>query len=162
MAWDMFTIPCAYPKITMNENTQVAVVPSLAPMISVPSGKGFKQVQSFGQGSAKTIKTSLVEANPELKGKALTKAVNSVLTGEKSLREQLGVAFVQACIQNGKIPDRGEVTKNGAKLIFVNAVEQPDSIDEKLNAMSADEVADMIHKLEALLDSKVEAMEKAS
>jgi hypothetical protein len=147
----------------MNENTQVAVVPSLAPMISVPSGKGFKQVQSFGRGSAKTIKTSLVEANPELKGKALTKAVNSVLTGEKSLREQLGVAFVQACIQNGKIPDRGEVTKNGAKLIFVNAVEpKEESMDEKLNAMSADEVADMIHKLEALLDSKVEAMEKAS
>ena len=131
-------------------------------MISVPSGKGFKQIQNFGTGSAKEIKCSLQSANPDLKGKALQKAVNAVLTGEKSLREQLGVAFTQACIQNGMIPDRGEVTKNGARLIFTKiATPEPETLEEKIETMSADDVMNLIHKLEAALDAKVEAMESA-
>lgn len=148
-------------------NTELATIgldtPSinLPAMVRVPSGKGFKQVQRFGVGSAKDIKETLKAQNPDLKGKALSKAVNNVLTGEKTLREQLGVAFVQACIQNGKVPDRGEVTKNGARLIFVNAapIVEAVSVETDYENMSADDISVLLKKLEGILDTKVNAME---
>lgn len=139
------------------ENTNTSIV--LAPMKNVAAGKGFKQVQNFGQGSAKEIKEALKAANPDLKGRALSRKVNEVLSGEKDLRAQLGVAFVQATIQSGFVPDVGIVGKNTASLKFVRVKEVAEKAEEDYENLSTDEIAALLHKLEAILDAKVLASE---
>jgi glutamate-1-semialdehyde aminotransferase len=149
-----------YRNTTMNENTENTVA-TLTPMVRVKAGKGFKQVQNFGQGSARSLKEAFKAQNPKLSGKALSKMVNETLRGEKSLREQLGAAFLQSCYQNGMILDRGEITKGGAKLVLVNVAPKVEavSVETDYENMSPDEINALLHRLEGLLDSKVAAIE---
>lgn len=93
----------------------------------VKRGKGYVTVQTFTSSlSARDIKAALKGANPKMSGKELAKRVNDTLRGERDVREQLGIAWYQATVQSGYVPDKGEHGKNGAVLRFVRVkAEEP-------------------------------------
>jgi len=101
-------------------NTNTALVPAgaatlpPAKLIKSTDGKIRGTIQHFtGSMSAKEIKESLKASG--LKGKELTKAVNQTLRGEKDLRQQMGLAYMQALYQDGFMPDLGKLNKKGDK-----------------------------------------------
>lgn len=115
----------------------------------VARGKGTVRVQGFSvQGSASQIKAQLKMADPKLSAKALSRKVNEVLRGERAVREQLGMAWLQACYQDGLVPSHGERTKSGAKLVMKSA---PEPIEAP--TVSEELIVEKVSKLEALLKS---------
>jgi hypothetical protein len=92
------------------------------------NGKLTGYVQHFtGSLSAKMLKEALKAKG--VKGKELTKMVNETLRGEKDLRQQIGVACIQAAIQAGYIPDCFEENKAGTKGVF--RMVKPEVVKEK-------------------------------
>ena len=67
------------------------------------NGKVLRHEVVFGKqgGTAAEIKANLRKANPKLKGKALTQAVNNVLSGEKTLRNAVALAIFQKACEDG-------------------------------------------------------------
>lgn len=100
------------------------------------SGKLVGNRYSFAQGkSAKDLKAALKAALKAqgLKGSELTKQVNEVLMGSKTLNQQMGAAFLQHACQEGFIPDMGELRKTTGVLRFVkpSEVKSAPAVDQK-------------------------------
>lgn len=109
-----------------NKNTSVAVInkPQLPAARRVARGKGFVTVQDFAEsGSSSEIKETLLEVNPDMPKKQLKAKVLETLRGEKDLREQVALAWVQCRFQAGDVPDKGEITSGGSCLRLKNAPE---------------------------------------
>jgi hypothetical protein len=135
----------------MNTNTNTAVATTSAastlPALRTrynSAGKVMGSMQYFtGSLSAKEIKAQLKSGG--LSGKALTKAVNETLRGEKDIRQQMLMAYVQAAHQNGFMADVSKANKKGNKLVIemikpegkVSIAEVKDAIDS--GAMSKEE-----------------------
>ena len=115
--------------------------PMMAVEIKGKTGKLLGHQFSFGKGnkSATEIKAELKVANPLMKGKDLTKKVNEVLAGGKSLAEQCGTAFVQAAYQSGFVPDLGQMKRNTAVLRFKKVEAAP-----MARVISEERVAELI------------------
>jgi hypothetical protein len=128
----------------------VRVEPTLPAALDVRRGKGTVSVQKFsGTGRAVDIKAQLKAANPKISSKALGVKVGEVLRGEKPLREQLAVAWVQSRFQAGDVASHGEVTKSGSCLRMVKAPEP--KIAAAVIPETKEGIAEQIAKLQAQL-----------
>lgn len=99
-------------------------------------GKVLGTVQHFtGNRSATDVKLALKASNPKLSGKALAAKVNEVLSGEVDLRQQLGLAWLQAAFQSGWTCDAGVLRKSRGGLNLVRVAKAPEapvkSVEEK-------------------------------
>jgi len=128
-------------------------------MREVARGRGTVLVQGFnGNGqSAGELKAALKLANPKLSAKALSSKVNETLRGERSVREQLGIAWVQACYQDGLVPSHGERTHNGACL-RMKAAPEPQKAEAPAPAIP--ETKEGLESMLKELQAKLAAMTK--
>jgi len=80
----------------------------------------------------------LKRQDSKLKGKALAVKVNEVLRGEVDLRQQLGVAWLQAAFSSGWTCDVGVLRKNrgGLNLVRVEGKAEPAKVTQE-SAMAA-------------------------
>lgn len=134
----------------MNGNTMAVQAPQSEVMIparverKTASGKVVGYTQHFsGTLSAKMIRESL-KANGS-KGKDLTRKVNEVLRGEKDLRNQITVAYIQSKMQQGFVGSCGQENKAGTKVkieLELPTAEAPASVDDQIKAL-ADQKAKM-------------------
>jgi hypothetical protein len=114
------------------------------------AGKMTGYVQHFsGKMAAKDVKEAL-KANG-IKGKELTKRVNETLRGEKDLRQQLGMAWLQAQYQAGYVPDMGKTNKAQDKcsIVLIKAAPKVEVSKEQVDAMTKEERAALIALLTA-------------
>jgi hypothetical protein len=97
-----------------------------------------------------------------LKGKALTEHVNKGLESERAMRVALGTAFVHHAIDQGFLPDHGDVRKRSASLKFVKPSEiKSITVDEVLgsaNKLGDKAKRDLMEKLQAELAPKPETI----
>lgn len=114
----------------MSTTALVAASAGLTQLPATPiigrTGKVLGSVQRFTQnGTAKDVKAALVKADPKLKGKKLAEKVNAVLRGEVDVRQQLGVAWLQAAYAEGYVPDAGvlRTKRGGLNLVRVDSEE---------------------------------------
>lgn len=125
--------------------------PSLPPMVRVARGKGFVDKQDFApSGSATTVKATIKAANPKISSKELCNRVNAVLRGETPLRDQLTVAWVQACIQDGYTGNYGERGHKTACLRMVKVQPEP-AKPEPAKPETVESVSAKIAELTAML-----------
>jgi hypothetical protein len=131
----------------------VPATPTLMAAESVRRGKGYVQVQRFSNtGSASTVKAALKLADPTLSAKALSRKVNETLRGERDVRCQLAVAWVQSRYAAGDVPSHGEVSSGGSVLRMKSAPEAVAVIVQKApEPTSAEDIGAAIAALQAKL-----------
>ena len=129
------------------------VAPTMAPAERVARGKGFISVQRFsGSGSASVVKAQLKAANPKISSKALGRMVLETLRGERDLRSQLAVAWVQGRLAAGDVPSHGEIGSKTSTLKMVHAPEPaPEPKAEPAKPQTAEDIAKAIAELTARL-----------
>lgn len=162
---------------TSNQSAAVAVIdnsalvaaglvqeaPVLLAAESVKRGKGTVQVQRFaGSGSAKQIKDALKAADPKMSAKALTRMVDQTLRGERDLRSQMAVAWVQGRLAAGDIPTVGEVTANGSALKMKSLPKEETVVVSKPQVpKTPEEVQAAIEQLQLMLSVMMQAAKPA-
>lgn len=113
------------------EETRRTMLPKAVAVFS-RKGKQIATIQHFtGTKSARDIKTALKSANPKLSGKELAKRVNETLRGEVDIRQQLGVAWLQAAYQSGYTSDAGRLGKNTGALRLVKVKPEVAVLEDK-------------------------------
>ncbi len=144
-----------------NQNQLVPVIPAIvahgmtmsgAKHILTPGGKAVGARMAFGEQtgqrmSAGEIKLALRKANPKLKGTALAKEVNAVLTGSKDVAWARHDAMVSSMRSAGFIPDQVAIRKQTGSVRYCRVapvvVEEKKAIsrEEALAALGLDEAA---------------------
>lgn len=92
-----------------------------------------------GEMPASAIKASLKEANPELKGNALAKKVNEVLTGRTTMAWAEADVMMSAARSLGYIPNTGAFRSKTGEIRFV----KPTPVKEKKAKITKESVAAM-------------------
>jgi len=127
-----------------------ASAPVLAPAERVQRGKGFVTVQRFSNtGSASAVRALLKAADPTLSAKALSRKVGETLRGERDLRNQLAVAWLQGRMSAGDIASHGEVSSNGS-VLRLKSLPEPQAAPAPA-PKTAEEIRAEIEKLNAAL-----------
>ena len=108
--------------------------------------RGGSRIVFSGQRTAKDIKAELKEEG--LKGRKLAESVNEILSGQKSVRNTIGMAKAQALLEQGYVADYVDMTTNGAKMVFTRPIIVKES-KSKLAAKDA-EIEALKAELEAL------------
>lgn len=124
--------------------------PNLLATREVARGKGHVLVQDFASsGPASQVRATLKLENPKLSAKKLNAMVLAVMRGEKTMREQLSVAFHQSLIQAGFVPSHGETGTKSAVIRFTLAPE-PKAVEAEKPA-TAEDLKKQIEALSAKL-----------
>lgn len=111
----------------------------------------------FGSAVRATdVKAELKKADKSLKGSALTKRVNEVLTGKTTLAWAEHEVMVSAMRSAGYQPDSMDVRKSGGTVRFVKPAEPKADVSEAIAAKDA-EIAALNAKL-AELAAKVASL----
>lgn len=140
------------PPVNGNPAKPAFVLPPALPIYGRDNVKilGHRQVFT-NSGSARDIKLRLQAVNPSLKGKKLAHAVNDVLKGEVEVRQQLGVAYLQAAHQGGFVISEGSMKDRtgNIKLIKVDAPVKPTQaqVVEAVKEMTPDQRAALLKAL---------------
>src|SRR5689334_2224980 len=89
--------------VPMNSNPSDALSRAQTTAITSKTGKVTGHRTQFSNSTAKQLRESFKAKG--IKGKELTKSVNSVLSGEQDVRTVIGQAYVAMLIQDGYLPD---------------------------------------------------------
>lgn len=129
--------------------TTALVVPStigsdrVTTLESAKTGRAYGTRIVFGSAiKASDIKASLKASDKNLKGAALTRKVNEVLTGKTTLAWAEHEVMVSALRSSGYQPDSMDVRKAGGTVRFVKPVEPKANVSkvvESIKAMSTEE-----------------------
>lgn len=127
--------------------------PALAPAEQIRRGKGYVNVQWFGSyAGLSSMKAELKKANPTLSAKGLSRKVNEILRGERDVRSQLAVAWVQGRLASGDVPVIGEVGSSGSTLRMRSLPQEVSIVVQKApEPKTAEEAEAKIAELQALL-----------
>lgn len=125
--------------------------------VAVGTKGGVKFVQYFNGQDCSLSQLREQGRAKGMKGNALTAWVHEQFFASKPAREQLGVAWVQAAIQDGYVPDAGTRAKNSATLRLVkpkspkaSAAEVTlASVLEQAKALKSDELKGLLEQLTA-------------
>lgn len=138
------------------ESTAIDFAPTSSRAIVTPKGKECGTRYTFtGNQTAGELRKALKATG--LKGKELDNRINAVLTGNATLAEQLAHAFITSESKRGVVWDVAESRTKSAVLKGVlpkaPKVEVPAPAKIDVDAMSADEAAELFAKLAAKLEN---------
>jgi hypothetical protein len=151
------------PVTNLNTNTGTLTTTSLPSGKALVSSKGNVTGRRYFMGTMPAADLKEHFKGQGLTGKALKLAVNKALTEETTQRKVMAAVAVEAAISHhGMIPDRFDVRKNTATLVFTklpdtdttSKTKKLEAEKEKLES-EKEKLAREVAELRAQLDSKV-------